>query len=85
MGYIFFSLVLQSFPSKITKAQLTMKIALHIQVDNEKPTEEDVEAKMAQMVCSLNNREECMACGTGDWSSIWSSGDCTTLFVTKTD
>ena len=64
MGYIFFSLVLQSFLSKITKAQLTMKIALHIQVDNEKPTEEDVEAKMAQMVCSLNNREECMACGS---------------------
>uniref|UniRef100_A0A0E0DXN3 Ribonucleoside-diphosphate reductase n=1 Tax=Oryza meridionalis TaxID=40149 RepID=A0A0E0DXN3_9ORYZ len=25
--------------------------------------EEDVEAKMAQMVCSLNNREECLACG----------------------
>lgn len=26
--------------------------------------EEDVEAKMAQMVCSLNNREECLACGS---------------------
>nr|ACR37957.1 unknown [Zea mays] len=29
-----------------------------------KPTEEDVEAKMAQMVCSFNNREECLACGS---------------------
>jgi len=28
-----------------------------MQVSNGKPTEEDVEAKMAQMVCSLNNRE----------------------------
>uniref|UniRef100_A0A0D9WMC9 Ribonucleoside-diphosphate reductase n=1 Tax=Leersia perrieri TaxID=77586 RepID=A0A0D9WMC9_9ORYZ len=26
--------------------------------------EEDVEAKMAQVVCSLNNREECLACGS---------------------
>ncbi|KAJ6835277.1 ribonucleoside-diphosphate reductase large subunit-like [Iris pallida] len=31
---------------------------------NEKPVEEDVEAKMAQLVCSLENREECMACGS---------------------
>ncbi|KAG2609713.1 hypothetical protein PVAP13_4KG059900 [Panicum virgatum] len=33
-------------------------------VANGKPAEEDVEAKMAQMVCSLNNREECLACGS---------------------
>ncbi|XP_066376019.1 ribonucleoside-diphosphate reductase large subunit-like [Miscanthus floridulus] len=33
-------------------------------VSNGKPTEEDVEAKMAQMVCSLNNREECLSCGS---------------------
>ncbi|KAL5223571.1 hypothetical protein ABZP36_010210 [Zizania latifolia] len=26
--------------------------------------EEDLEAKMAQVVCSLNNREECLACGS---------------------
>ncbi|PUZ78119.1 hypothetical protein GQ55_1G427500 [Panicum hallii var. hallii] len=26
--------------------------------------EEDVQAKMAQMVCSLNNRDECLACGS---------------------
>ncbi|KAJ6805573.1 ribonucleoside-diphosphate reductase large subunit-like [Iris pallida] len=31
---------------------------------NEKPVEEDAEAKMAQLVCSLENREECMACGS---------------------
>jgi len=37
---------------------------LHMQVANGKPAEEDVEAKMAQMVCSLNNREECLACGS---------------------
>jgi ribonucleoside-diphosphate reductase subunit M1 len=36
---------------------------LHMQVNSTKPTE-DVEAKMAQMVCSLNNREECLACGS---------------------
>lgn len=24
----------------------------------------DIEAKMAQVVCSLENREECMACGS---------------------
>ncbi|PUZ55943.1 hypothetical protein GQ55_5G254300 [Panicum hallii var. hallii] len=33
-------------------------------VANGKPAEDDVEAKMAQMVCSLNNREECLACGS---------------------
>uniref|UniRef100_A0A0A9CPN8 Ribonucleotide reductase large subunit C-terminal domain-containing protein n=1 Tax=Arundo donax TaxID=35708 RepID=A0A0A9CPN8_ARUDO len=33
-------------------------------VNNAKPAQEDVEAKMAQMVCSLNNREECLACGS---------------------
>ncbi|CAN6172694.1 unnamed protein product [Urochloa humidicola] len=33
-------------------------------VANGKPSDEDVEAKMAQMVCSLNNREECLACGS---------------------
>nr|CAB3451401.1 unnamed protein product [Digitaria exilis] len=26
--------------------------------------EEDVQAKMAQLVCSLNNRDECLACGS---------------------
>ncbi|KAJ6821659.1 ribonucleoside-diphosphate reductase large subunit-like [Iris pallida] len=31
---------------------------------NEKSVEEDAEAKMAQLVCSLENREECMACGS---------------------
>ncbi|CAL4955662.1 unnamed protein product [Urochloa decumbens] len=34
------------------------------EVANGKPAEDDVEAKMAQMVCSLNNREECLACGS---------------------
>lgn len=33
-------------------------------VSDGKPAEEDVDAKMAQMVCSLNNREECLACGS---------------------
>ncbi|GJN29538.1 hypothetical protein PR202_gb17767 [Eleusine coracana subsp. coracana] len=33
-------------------------------VNSTKPAEEDEEAKMAQMVCSLNNREECLACGS---------------------
>ncbi|GJN00809.1 hypothetical protein PR202_ga18024 [Eleusine coracana subsp. coracana] len=33
-------------------------------VNTTKPAEEDEEAKMAQMVCSLNNREECLACGS---------------------
>jgi len=33
-------------------------------VANGKPAEDDVEAKMAQMICSLNNREECLACGS---------------------
>jgi hypothetical protein len=37
---------------------------LHTQVSDGKPAEEDVDAKMAQMVCSLNNREECLACGS---------------------
>ncbi|XBI07630.1 hypothetical protein VPH35_135508 [Triticum aestivum] len=31
---------------------------------NGKLAEEDDEAKMAQVVCSLNNREECLACGS---------------------
>jgi ribonucleoside-diphosphate reductase subunit M1 len=26
--------------------------------------EEDLEAKMAQVTCSLNNREDCLACGS---------------------
>uniref|UniRef100_A0A1D1XNL5 Ribonucleoside-diphosphate reductase n=1 Tax=Anthurium amnicola TaxID=1678845 RepID=A0A1D1XNL5_9ARAE len=29
-----------------------------------KPTDDDLEGKMAQVVCSLENREECMACGS---------------------
>lgn len=33
-------------------------------VSDGKPAEEDVDAEMAQMVCSLNNREECLACGS---------------------
>jgi len=35
-----------------------------LKVANGKPAEDDVEAKMAQMICSLNNREECLACGS---------------------
>lgn len=31
---------------------------------NGKLAEEDDEAKMAQVVCSLNNRDECLACGS---------------------
>jgi ribonucleoside-diphosphate reductase subunit M1 len=34
-----------------------------IKLQDKKPDEE-VETKMAQMVCSLNNREECLACGS---------------------
>jgi hypothetical protein len=64
MWYIFFPLVLQSFFSKVTKNTIHLENHLHMQVSNGKPTEEDVEAKMAQMVCSLNNREECLACGS---------------------
>uniref|UniRef100_A0A0E0K6H8 Ribonucleoside-diphosphate reductase n=1 Tax=Oryza punctata TaxID=4537 RepID=A0A0E0K6H8_ORYPU len=30
----------------------------------ENAEEEDVQAKMAQVVCSLNNRDECLACGS---------------------
>ena len=41
---------------------------IRTQVANGKPAEDDVEAKMAQMVCSLNNREECLACGKLDAS-----------------
>jgi ribonucleoside-diphosphate reductase subunit M1 len=26
--------------------------------------EEDLQAKMAQVTCSLNNREDCLACGS---------------------
>uniref|UniRef100_A0A0D9VMB7 Ribonucleoside-diphosphate reductase n=1 Tax=Leersia perrieri TaxID=77586 RepID=A0A0D9VMB7_9ORYZ len=34
--------------------------------------EADVQSKMAQVICSLNNRDECLACGiTG---SVWQSG-----------
>ncbi|KAJ0989301.1 hypothetical protein J5N97_007657 [Dioscorea zingiberensis] len=34
-------------------------------LENNKPAEDNSEAdKMAQVVCSLNNREECMACGS---------------------
>ncbi|OAY69606.1 Ribonucleoside-diphosphate reductase large subunit [Ananas comosus] len=32
--------------------------------DKKPAEEEDVEAKMAQVVCSLNNRDECIACGS---------------------
>ncbi|KAL6635307.1 hypothetical protein ACP70R_027978 [Stipagrostis hirtigluma subsp. patula] len=28
------------------------------------PDEEDIQTKMAQVVCSLNNRDECLACGS---------------------
>jgi hypothetical protein len=48
---------------KLDETQLITKIT-YTQVGNGKPVEEDVEAKMAQMVCSLNNREECLACGS---------------------
>jgi hypothetical protein len=48
---------------KLDETQLITKIT-YTQVANGKPVEEDVEAKMAQMVCSLNNREECLACGS---------------------
>ncbi|KAF3324114.1 ribonucleoside-diphosphate reductase large subunit-like protein [Carex littledalei] len=33
-------------------------------LSKDKKPDEEVEAKMAQMVCSLNNREECLACGS---------------------
>ncbi|XP_078179687.1 ribonucleoside-diphosphate reductase large subunit [Carex rostrata] len=33
-------------------------------LSKDKKPDEEVEAKMAQMVCSLNNREECIACGS---------------------
>ncbi|CAN6443850.1 unnamed protein product [Victoria cruziana] len=32
--------------------------------DKQTVEDEDIETKMAQMVCSLENREECMACGS---------------------
>lgn len=32
--------------------------------DSPKVVDDDVNTKMAQMVCSLTNREECMACGS---------------------
>lgn len=32
--------------------------------EDEEATEEDNETKMAQMVCSLTNREECLSCGS---------------------
>ncbi|KAJ3677045.1 hypothetical protein LUZ60_002769 [Juncus effusus] len=31
---------------------------------DKKPEQEEVEAKMAQMVCSLSNKDECLACGS---------------------
>jgi hypothetical protein len=46
------------FPEKLLKHDS------HVQMNDGKSTEEDVEAKMAQMVCSFNNREECLACGS---------------------
>nr|XP_019704796.1 ribonucleoside-diphosphate reductase large subunit isoform X1 [Elaeis guineensis] len=42
-----------------------IKFTVDTSLINDKPVEdEDAEAKMAQVVCSLNNREECMACGS---------------------
>ncbi|KAG1334762.1 putative Ribonucleoside-diphosphate reductase large subunit [Cocos nucifera] len=42
-----------------------IKFTVDTSLINDKPVEdEDEEAKMAQVVCSLNNREECMACGS---------------------
>ncbi|TVU27835.1 hypothetical protein EJB05_19336 [Eragrostis curvula] len=32
--------------------------------DNQEPVEDDVETKLAEMICSLNNRDECLACGS---------------------
>ena len=52
------------FSQKLTESRLRThhKNHLRTQVANGKPAEDDVEAKMAQMICSLNNREECLAC-----------------------
>ncbi|GJM87170.1 hypothetical protein PR202_ga03098 [Eleusine coracana subsp. coracana] len=32
--------------------------------DNQEIAEDDVETKLAEMICSLNNRDECLACGS---------------------
>ncbi|CAN6252905.1 unnamed protein product [Urochloa humidicola] len=32
--------------------------------DKQETSEDDVQAKMAEVVCSLNNRDECLACGS---------------------
>lgn len=32
--------------------------------DTAKKADEDIDTNMAQMVCSLTNREECLACGS---------------------
>ncbi|KAK3159392.1 hypothetical protein QOZ80_2AG0149560 [Eleusine coracana subsp. coracana] len=32
--------------------------------DNQEIAEDDVENKLAEMICSLNNRDECLACGS---------------------
>ena len=37
---------------------------LDLQDKQQTSEEEDVQAKMAQVVCSLNNRDECLACGS---------------------
>ncbi|KAE7998226.1 hypothetical protein FH972_002791 [Carpinus fangiana] len=43
-----------------------IKFTVDTSILNEKPkvVDDDVDTKMAQMVCSLTNREECMACGS---------------------
>ncbi|THG03018.1 hypothetical protein TEA_013148 [Camellia sinensis var. sinensis] len=42
-----------------------IKFTVDTSILNEKPKiEDDESSKMAQMVCSLTNREECMACGS---------------------
>ena len=33
-------------------------------MQEDKPVEDNLESKMAQLACSLENREECMACGS---------------------
>ncbi|CAN6274059.1 unnamed protein product [Urochloa humidicola] len=35
-----------------------------LQDKQETSEEDDVQAKMAKVVCSLNNRDECLACGS---------------------
>jgi ribonucleoside-diphosphate reductase subunit M1 len=48
---------------KLVYSELDLSYWFGTKLQDKKPDEE-VETKMAQMVCSLNNREECLACGS---------------------